>query len=166
MLYINTDKETIIYGIDKKLSEYEQKLTLLNKVLQGLEKVKHHKTITKKLTSAIDAYCSLNCKYSNKILKCHIEKRMYDQSAPDKHGVQITNYYENTDEHIYFNTYEELEKNITERIQNINEATEQLEKEKTEIDLLLYRATELQKLTNELENSTSYTTRKLLDLTN
>ena len=82
---------------------------------------------------------SLSNDYSSYI-KLYCDKRIYDTSASDSNGCRIANYYESTDETIYFDHekgYAGIIENMQKRIEGITAYREQLEREKRNVDTII-----------------------------
>lgn len=137
-----TMREALIYACDKKISEGIEHIKTLEQAITALETVKHRKNVDAHGITAIKnggGSASLSNDYTPR-LTLYCEKRIYDTSAPDAHGCSISNYYESTDEVVYFEHnegYAGIIEGAKRRIQAITEYSAQLEKEKQNADTII-----------------------------
>lgn len=168
-------KESIEQALLKAIKNNELNIALIEKALPGIESVKHHKKVTKKLTDAIGENAYLYTDYAMRLrlfLPC--EQRVYkevktkevmaDGSINENHSYSCPEYFENIEENIYFKTYEELIANCKARIEGLKSSLEQNKKDLLNIDKLITSAQELETKYKSVYSSMGYIFRNAISL--
>ena len=167
-----TQNERVKEEIKKKIKEQELKIEALTLSIKGLETIKHYKTIDKRLNKAgtnEKAYLSFTKgeSWSNfSTINLYLKDRIYNQSAPDKNGVSIANYFNDYQENILIDkegvSYQDIIKIFNDKIEHLKEQGEKLQGELKSINALIIEAQKLDDRIEDFKNDLSYTTRNAI----
>lgn len=167
-MYISIDKQGAIAALKKKIAECVIAEAVILRGIEGMNSVKHHKEVNKRVITAIQAlggYASLNMEYAPRIvLYFDQDKRIYTHSKPDANGMTTANYFRETQVDIYFTGgYTEMIEAAMKRMEGIIASREKYQKEFDNMDAIIEEVQALHKAYKKVENH-SYIIREVFGI--
>lgn len=167
-MYININKQGAISALKKKIAECVIAEAVVLRGIQGMNSVKHHKEVNKRVITAIQALggsASLNMEYAQRIvLYFDQDKRIYNYSRFDANGMTTPNYFSEPQVDIYFTGgYPEMIDAAQRRLSGIIESRGGYQAELDNIDAIIEDVKALHTAYEKVENH-SYIVREVFGI--
>jgi len=164
--YPQNNLEALKNALSKHIKQSDLLINLLKDAYTGALKVKDHKNVTKRLEKACPCHTYLHSDGFSQRVTFYLpqDSKIWKHSDPDRHGVRGCEYFDSTDETVYFATYPELLENIKKRIEGLETHRAQLRKELSRAASIHKKALALAESWNGFSDSVSYVSKEALSL--